>query len=65
MFIMISTFPTYFGSFYLDDLFRKIYTRTKNNSVHVSWVHCHLSLARPQVADGGDALQVWSCEYIE
>jgi hypothetical protein len=26
---------------------------------HVRWVPCHHSLARPQVADGGDGLQIW------
>jgi hypothetical protein len=26
---------------------------------HVWWVPCHHGMARPQVADGGDALQVW------
>jgi hypothetical protein len=27
--------------------------------VHVKWVPCHHGMARPQVADGGDALQFW------
>jgi hypothetical protein len=27
--------------------------------VDVRWVPCHHGMARPQVADGGDALQVW------
>jgi hypothetical protein len=27
---------------------------------HVRWVPCHHGMARPQVADGGDALQLWS-----
>jgi hypothetical protein len=27
--------------------------------IHVRWVHCYHGMARPQVADGGDALQVW------
>jgi hypothetical protein len=26
---------------------------------HVRWVPCHHGMARPQVADGGDALQFW------
>jgi hypothetical protein len=26
---------------------------------HVRWVPCHHGMARPQVADGGDGLQVW------
>jgi hypothetical protein len=25
----------------------------------VRWVPCHLGMARPQVADGGDGLQIW------
>jgi hypothetical protein len=28
-------------------------------SRHVRWVPCHHGMARPQVADGGDALQFW------
>jgi hypothetical protein len=27
--------------------------------VHVRWVPCHHGMARPQVADGGDGLQIW------
>jgi hypothetical protein len=30
-----------------------------SNCLHVRWVPCHLGMARPQVADGGDALQLW------
>jgi hypothetical protein len=26
---------------------------------HVRWVPCYHGMARPQVADGGDALQFW------
>jgi hypothetical protein len=26
---------------------------------HVRWDPCHNGMARPQVADGGDALQFW------
>jgi hypothetical protein len=26
---------------------------------HVRWVHFHEGMARPQVADGGDGLQMW------
>jgi hypothetical protein len=29
------------------------------NCHHVRWVPYHHGVARPQVADGGDALQVW------
>jgi hypothetical protein len=28
-------------------------------SNHVKWVPCHHGVARPQVADGGDGLQIW------
>jgi hypothetical protein len=27
--------------------------------IHVRWVSCHHGMARSQVAEGGDALQVW------
>jgi hypothetical protein len=27
--------------------------------VSVKWVHCHHGMARPQVADRGDGLQIW------
>jgi hypothetical protein len=27
--------------------------------IHVRWVPCHHGMERPQVADGGDALQLW------
>jgi hypothetical protein len=27
--------------------------------IHVKWVPCHHGMARPQVADGGDGLQIW------
>jgi hypothetical protein len=30
-----------------------------HNSDHVTWVTCHHGMRRPQVADGGGALQVW------
>jgi hypothetical protein len=26
---------------------------------HVNWVPCHHGMARPQVADGGEGLQIW------
>jgi hypothetical protein len=29
------------------------------NVIHVKWVPCHHGTARPQVADGGDGLQIW------
>jgi hypothetical protein len=31
-----------------------------NGTVHVKWVPCHHGMVRPQVADGGDGLQIWS-----
>jgi hypothetical protein len=32
---------------------------TVTQEYHVRWVPCHHSMARPQVADGGNTLQVW------
>jgi len=29
------------------------------NATHVKWVPCHRGIARPQVTDGGDGLQIW------
>jgi hypothetical protein len=29
------------------------------NCDHVRWVPCHHGMARPQVVDGGDGLQIW------
>jgi hypothetical protein len=26
---------------------------------HVKWVPCHHGIVRPQVADGGEGLQIW------
>jgi hypothetical protein len=28
-------------------------------AVYVMWVPCHPCMSRPQVADGGDGLQIW------
>jgi hypothetical protein len=28
-------------------------------TIPVNWVHCHHGTASPQVADGGDVLQIW------
>jgi hypothetical protein len=28
-------------------------------TLHVKWVPCHHGMARPQVADGGEGLQIW------
>jgi hypothetical protein len=36
----------------------KFYMLFKKKS-HVRWVPCHHYMARPQVADEGDVLQVW------
>jgi hypothetical protein len=30
-----------------------------NTETHVRWVPCHHSMARPQVADGGNTHEVW------
>jgi hypothetical protein len=35
---------------------RKFVTNLKT---HVMWVSCHQGMARPQVADGRDGLQIW------
>jgi hypothetical protein len=32
---------------------------TKLPRLHVRWVPCHHGMARPQVADGGNGLQIW------
>jgi hypothetical protein len=32
--------------------------------VHVKWVPCHHGMARPQVADGGNGLQIWRVAAI-
>jgi hypothetical protein len=34
------------------------FLRERCGCSHVRWVPCHRGMARPQVADGGDALQV-------
>jgi hypothetical protein len=33
--------------------------------LHIKWVPCHHGMARPQVADGGDGLQIWRVAAIE
>jgi hypothetical protein len=39
---------------------RNVKLNIKNSKAnHVRWVPCHHGMARPQVADGGDAIQVW------
>jgi hypothetical protein len=37
---------------------------TKKSKCHVTWVPCHHVMARPQVADGGDDLQIWRVAAI-
>jgi hypothetical protein len=37
----------------------KDFSHSVQTSSHVRWVPCHHGMARPQVADGGDALQLW------
>jgi hypothetical protein len=32
---------------------------SKASILHVKWVPCHHGMTRPQVADGGDGLQIW------
>jgi hypothetical protein len=34
-------------------------TASMDGGLHVKWVPCHHGMARPQVADGGDGLQIW------
>jgi hypothetical protein len=34
-------------------------TKLKRVSDKAFWVACHNDMARPQVADGGDGLQIW------
>jgi hypothetical protein len=34
-------------------------TQARMKIFHFKWVPCHHSMARPQVADGGDGLQIW------
>jgi hypothetical protein len=40
-------------------LFLFIYITTLIVSNHVRWAPCHHGMASPQVADGGDGLQIW------
>jgi hypothetical protein len=40
-------------------LVRKAILGSNLHTFYVSWVLCHHGMARPQVADGGDGLQVW------
>jgi hypothetical protein len=46
------------------DSFKTYYSQHENklklcSDGHVGWVPCHHGMARPQVADRGDALQFW------
>jgi hypothetical protein len=42
-----------------DDCFSTGFKLVYSELVHVKWVPCHHGTARPQVADGGDGLQIW------
>jgi hypothetical protein len=37
----------------------KFFSICRIQMTHVKWVPCHHGKARPQVADGGDSLQIW------
>jgi hypothetical protein len=37
---------------------------TMKRKCHVRWVPCHHGMAGPQVADGGDGLQIWRVAAI-
>jgi hypothetical protein len=37
---------------------------TMKRKCHVTWIPCHNDMARPQVADGGDGLQIWRVAAI-
>jgi hypothetical protein len=39
--------------------FFNVYSVENQQSFHVRWVPCHHGMARPQVADGEDGLQIW------
>jgi hypothetical protein len=40
-------------------IYTHTHTHTHTQTFHVKWVHCHHGMARPQVADGGDGIQIW------
>jgi hypothetical protein len=40
-------------------IIREMFCPGIGGSSHVKWVPCHHGMARPQVADGGDGLQIW------
>jgi hypothetical protein len=45
-----------------ESVYKMSITDTSNSyfvSFHVRWAPCHHGMARPQVAGGGDDLQVW------
>jgi hypothetical protein len=46
---VLSTFP----------LWNPLFSLLCGGLNHVRWVPCHHGMARPQVADGEDALQLW------
>jgi hypothetical protein len=43
----------------INQITRRLISEGSNiHSSHVMWVPCHHGMARPQVADGGDAVQI-------
>jgi hypothetical protein len=48
-----------FGILHVICLGLSVQHKLMNNFRYVRWVPCHHGMARPQVADGGDALQFW------
>jgi hypothetical protein len=45
--------------FYEENYNDPVFYGSVRPSGHVKWVPCHHGMARPQVADGGEGLQVW------
>jgi hypothetical protein len=41
------------------DLQATLYYPGNGGDDHVKWVHCHHGMARRQVVDRGDGLQIW------
>jgi hypothetical protein len=38
---------------------KKVTIFLSHDESNIKWVPCHHGMARPQVADGGDSLQIW------
>jgi hypothetical protein len=53
--MIIKSFVCLFHRFNLPE---KSYCQYCKFSIHVKWVPCHHGMARPQVGDGGDGLQI-------